>query len=227
MVKLRPLTPLQQQTIAEAAYTVLGEHILNGGYRPGERLKVKEIAQELQISATPVRSALAILAREGLVHINPRSGTHVTPLDLRDLDDVLTVRKALELLAAETALTRATASDLVELDHLVERVRRSRSVTEHYHFNARFHSALVELSGNRTLIEMYRQLHAHLRVALIHARSDTWRNRVQLEAEEHMAIVSALKQRDTNAALDAVNRHCSRTASALVAELKQLESTED
>ncbi len=218
------LAPLPQKTIADATYTVLSERIINGSYKPGERLQVKDIARQLDISATPVKSALAILAREGLVQINPRSGTRVTPIDMRELADVMTVRKALEMLAAETVIERATATDLLELDQLVEKVRRSHNVLEHYQLNARFHLRLVELSGNRALIDMYGQLHAHLRVAFAHARSGTWRERIELEAQEHGAIVSALQLRDAAAMRAAIDRHCSRTAGALVAEIRSLDS---
>jgi GntR family transcriptional regulator, rspAB operon transcriptional repressor len=213
------------QRITDAVYAVLSERIIDGIYTPGQKLLVKDIAKQLQVSATPVKSALAILAREGLVQINPRSGTNVTPIDMRELADVLTVRQALEVLAAERAITNATANDLLALSELVERVQKATTVTEHYQFNATFHSKLIALSGNRTLLDMYGQLHAHLRVAFVHARSETWRERIELEAREHAAIVAALQARDVAAARAAVEAHCTRTAHALVGEIRELRET--
>jgi GntR family transcriptional regulator, rspAB operon transcriptional repressor len=221
--KQSALSPLPNQTIADAAYAVLSERILNGSFKPGQRLMVKAIASQLHISPTPLKSALSILEREGLVTINPRSGTYVTPIDMHDLADVLLVRRALEMLAAESAIERATATDLIDLEQLVDKVWRSRNIVEHYQLNAQFHQRLVELSGNRTLVGMYRQLHAHLRVAFVHARSETWRDRIDLEEHEHRAITNAMKQRDRDAVQLAVDRHCSRTAAALVSEIRNME----
>jgi GntR family transcriptional regulator, rspAB operon transcriptional repressor len=210
------------QRITDAVYATLSERIINGEYRPGEKLLVKEIAKQLQVSATPVKSALAILARDGLVQINPRSGTNVTPIDMRELADVLTVRQALEMLAVEHAIGRALPEDIVVLRGLVEQVHRTPSVTEHYQLNSAFHEHLITLSGNGVLLTMYRQLHAHLRVAYVHARSATWRDRIDLELSEHAAIVDALERRDVGAARAAVEAHCSRTARALVNEVAEL-----
>ena len=60
----------------------------------------------------------------------------------------------------------------IELGRLADDVCESRNVFEHYHRNERFHGQLVNLSGNRMLIEQYRQLRANLRVAFVHARSE-------------------------------------------------------
>jgi DNA-binding GntR family transcriptional regulator len=213
---------LPVQRITDAVYSTLSERIINGVYRPGEKLMVKDIAKELHVSATPVKSALAILEREGLVQINPRSGTNVMPIDTRELSDVLTVRQGLEMLAAELAIPNTQPDDITALRALVEQVHQARTLTEHFRLNAAFHERLIALSSNRVLIAMYRQLHAHLRVAYVHARSATWRDRIEIELSEHSAIVDALAQRDMAAARGAVEAHCTRTARALVNEVAEL-----
>jgi DNA-binding GntR family transcriptional regulator len=222
MARQNGFTPLHQKTITDTVYGMLSERIISGAFRPGERLQVNDIAKQLKVSATPVKSALALLASEGLVKINPRSGTFVTPINERALEDVLAIRKAFELLAAETAVQNAAAQDIEELSRLVSEIANAKDVIDHYHKNARFHLRLVELSGNRMLFDMYRQMHAHIQVAFVHARSETWKDRAKLEQSEHAAIVKALKSRKLDAMRQAVAKHLNRTYTQLLKEVHAL-----
>src|SRR6185295_5329524 len=100
------LPVLTRRRATDEVYDVLRASILDHRFRPGERLFVDQIAAHLGVSLTPVRHALQQLATEGLVEIRPRSGTYVASLTDADISETFEIRRALEYLAAESAVSR-------------------------------------------------------------------------------------------------------------------------
>jgi DNA-binding GntR family transcriptional regulator len=93
-------------------HTVLQQRILDGILRPGERIDLDAIAQELAVSRTPVRTALRQLESEGLVTIYPHRAVMVSELSADDLEQMYAVRIHLESFAAELAVPKLTVDDL-------------------------------------------------------------------------------------------------------------------
>jgi DNA-binding GntR family transcriptional regulator len=83
---------------------------------------------------------------------------------------------------------------------------------------------LIELSGNRRLLETYDQLNAHLQIARIHQSTDDWPQRKEQERGEHEEIYEALKARDPRRLSAALARHIERAKQALIADLETLPS---
>src|SRR3954447_23302083 len=96
------IVALNTERLTDTVYGILHDRILSGAFRPGDKLNVDQLAQQLNISQTPIKGALALLAAEGLVQIQPRRGTFVTELAENEIADVSAIRVALETLAAET-----------------------------------------------------------------------------------------------------------------------------
>jgi DNA-binding GntR family transcriptional regulator len=96
---------------------------------------------------------------------------------------------------------------------------------EHDRRNSEFHQTIITASGNRRLQELYAALHAHIKIARIHAAESGWAARQRQETVEHEAILAALEARDGARAAEAVRRHIERAKEALVAALRaRLES---
>ena len=225
------LRAIKTERVTDTVYQVLREGIVNRVFAPGSKLNVDEIAKRLQVSRTPVHEALTVLANDGLVDIQPRKGTFVAEFTREDYAETLDIRRGLELLACETACTRATAVDIAALETLMHDMERS--VTEapdpdtaaHAHDakNLEFHQRLVELSGNRRLIAMYADLRAHLRIARAHLNATTWLSRVPIETAEHATIIEALKARDVAAMQRALDAHLHRSSASLIADVTAFE----
>jgi DNA-binding GntR family transcriptional regulator len=98
-----------------SAYEQIRRGIVEGRYRPGERLVEQRIAEELDLSRTPVREAFRMLQSEGLVEVQPNRGVSVRGLTVDAIGDLYELRARLEAMAAEGAATRATADDLAQL----------------------------------------------------------------------------------------------------------------
>jgi DNA-binding GntR family transcriptional regulator len=214
------LPALQAERLTDTVYGLLRERILGGVFAPGERLNVDALAQQLNISQTPLKGALALLVADGLVEVQPRRGTFIAQVSPRQISEMLSIRRALELLAAETILTHITADDLAYLRHLADKIENAADVDAHFRDNYELHKRFVELSGNSKLAEFYMQLNGHIHMALIHSSNDSWRTRAGAEAAEHRAIVDALDAHDLVALQSAIIAHLTRASASLMADLE-------
>jgi DNA-binding GntR family transcriptional regulator len=126
----------------------LREAILTGSLPPGSRLRAEPLAEQMQTSRTPVREALILLAREGLVDIEPRRGAVVRSFDATDLLDLYDVRALIEPHAARRAATRIDDASLDRLHELCDLAdargaEDDAAVEDQLLFNEEFHRIIV------------------------------------------------------------------------------------
>jgi DNA-binding GntR family transcriptional regulator len=143
-------------TNAVRARDELREAILAGSLPPGSRLRAESLAERLQTSRTPVREALHLLAREGLVDIEPRRGAVVRQFDAADLADLYDVRALIEPYAARRAATRIGAPDVARLADLCDRADArgaadDEAVEDQVALNEEFHRIIVAAAGSPRL----------------------------------------------------------------------------
>lgn len=105
-------------SMADRAYEMLKRDILRCRLRPGTAIVDTYLAAEYGMSRTPIREAMNLLRREGLVVVIPRRGTLVKPIDFGELQDTYRMRELLEPEAAVLASRRASSEDLAELEEL-------------------------------------------------------------------------------------------------------------
>lgn len=149
---------------AEAAtHTVLSklrELIVTGKIAPDTRLRAEALAEQLEVSRTPVRSALALLSAEGLVSYSVNRGYTVRPVTIRDIFDSLDVRAALESLACQQSVERGWSE--ADLEKLAGLVQQSRTIVdrgewsedierEWYELNRLFHRSIHHAARNAVL----------------------------------------------------------------------------
>lgn len=220
---MKPLGPLSRRRASDAVYEALRDAILSRVFEPGQRLHVHDLAQRLDVSLTPVKEALGRLAAEELVEIRPRSGTYVTAMSPDTVEETFQIRTALECLAAEAAVVRASDSEIERLRLLFESMGETapREQAVHEQRNSEFHRWIVRCSQNRKLISMYESLNAHIQIARIHHAEADWRQRLSVEHREHAAIVAAFEARDAQAAVTALRQHLTRAADSLVRDLRR------
>ena len=186
----------------------LRELIVRGELPPGARLNERLICERFGISRTPLREALKRLASQGLVELLPNRGAIVAPLDVAKIRDMLEVMGVLEAQAAEQACRNATDEDLSALRARHEemlRCFRRRDLAAYFAANQRIHLQLVELSGNRTLAEIYATLNAN--VQRVRYQANLSRARWQAAMAEHEQLMQALERRDARKARAIVRDH--------------------
>lgn len=128
--------------------------IVEGSYRPGERLDPTQLEQEFGCSRTPIREALQTLERSGLVSIRPKQGTYVTELGLDELADRFEVMAELEGMAARLCAQRIDRDQVQQLHHALQQCRLFEEKDDsdgYYYANAWFHGVIYDACGNEYL----------------------------------------------------------------------------
>lgn len=188
---------LWSESLHERATARLRDMIVQGRLHPGDPILEKELCDEFQISRTPLREALKVLAGEGLIELLPRRGAIVAPVVIEDLRQKLEVVRLLEDHAAKLACERATDAQIAQLaslhEKLVDSFERRRNA-EAIDINDQFHLAIVKASGNQSLVEVFTPLWQHLRRSrhLVINKPEVSRNWVQA----HERLMRAIRKRD-------------------------------
>lgn len=199
-------------SMVDHAYKTIRARILDNVWPPGHRALEQELALALGMSRTPVREALVRLAQEGLVEVKPRHGMHVLPVSADDMRDIYQVLTALESLACELAVQRqpgaAELAPLVEASRDMTRALKADDLDAWARADERYHRRLVELSGNRALIEAVQHCwdRAH------RARMVTLRMRPKPSAStrDHLEVVDKIRAGDAAGAAAAHRMHRER-----------------
>ena len=217
--------PLERRRISDHVYEAVLHAILEHRFKPGERLSIPELSQSLDVSQMPVRQAIDRLSEEGFVDIRPRSGTFVAQADERDVAETFDLRRALDGLAAESAVLHVSDQDITELGEYIRQMDNfaalgSDGMAAHDRLNWEFHLLIVRLSDNEKLYEMYKQLNAHLQIASVHVSSRDWAARVPRAQAEHREIVDALENRSADALADVLARHVERGKASLLSDIR-------
>jgi DNA-binding GntR family transcriptional regulator len=172
------------------------------------RLDERRLSQELGVSRTPVREALTLLEREGYVRTLPRRGVIVMRKSKREIVRMIEVWAALESLAARLATLHASDDEIASLRRMFDDFS-DRSVEGHLdeysEANIHFHQAIIRLSGNPLLADMTRDLFIHMRA--IRQATIGQADRAKRSIVDHMNIIEALEQRDTERAAALVLKH--------------------
>jgi DNA-binding GntR family transcriptional regulator len=212
------------ETLAETLRRTLLEMILFGYFERGLRLYPERLAERFGVSLTPVREALMRLAAEGYIETIPRRGFHVRTPTAKQVVDLWQVRLGLELTAGELLIERLRAgeggiTDLEAIDARLQSAAGALTHKRHVELNAEFHHRLIELAGNELLVALYRGIQMQLLGAWIQRGLNSWRARLPSEAEEHRAILAALRARDPEAYARATRAHIARSLQGALADL--------
>ncbi|AHK46686.1 MULTISPECIES: GntR family transcriptional regulator [Ensifer] len=214
-----------QSRLLDEVAQALRERIYAGVYAPGATLRQERIAAEFGISRTPLREALRVLERDGLVVNKPGSGVRVATADLPKLLDAYAVREAMDGVAARNAAERATAS---EIKALAKQIDQQQKVVERWdpgaytQSNVVFHEAIVSASRNASLASLGPLLRMTSQVfAPAFSLSS---ERASTAVAEHRLIVEAIAARDPDQAEKLARAHIHATAMRLKTLLPQGET---
>ncbi|MFB6286136.1 MAG: GntR family transcriptional regulator [Candidatus Bipolaricaulia bacterium] len=212
---------VQRMTLADQAYHALRSSILNRRIEPGERLIVRELSETLELSPTPVKSALSSLAREGLVIHTPHQGFAVPELNRRDVGEIYQLREVVDGLAARLAAQADHPSVADDLGELLEAQRAcAEDDLERYgDLDLAFHRKIWEASGNRRLLDMAANIQHQLR--LLFSTSVMAPGRLSASIDEHAAIIDAIRAGSPDEAEAQMRAHTNRAGEALQSYLRR------
>jgi DNA-binding GntR family transcriptional regulator len=201
----------------------LREGILAGRFARGARLKQAEIAQQLDISITPVREAFRMLEAEGYIHNITHRGVVVAPFDVSATREIIELRVVLEsrlVLAAMRSMSRENHLKLAELERDFEQAITKGDRPAVRAMNYRFHSYLYSLAQQPQTVHFMQVLWAKYPFDLINMIG----GRVGRAAQEHGDILKAIAAGNEPAALTAVREHIEAGWRELQKDLEQTSS---
>jgi DNA-binding GntR family transcriptional regulator len=198
-------------TFADRAYRALRDVIvsLDVYQSQGEvRLDERRLAQDLGISRTPVREAMAQLEREGFVRSIPRRGVYVVRKTKREVIEMITAWAALESMAARLITRHASDQGIASLRAMFTTFADGQidaKLDEYSEVNIRFHQAIIKMSDNKVLIDLAENLFTHMR--MIRRKAIGEDDRANRSIRDHVNIIEALERRETERAEALVREH--------------------
>jgi DNA-binding GntR family transcriptional regulator len=198
-------------TFADRAYRALRDVIvsLDVYQSQGEvRLDERRLAQDLGISRTPVREAMAQLEREGFVRSIPRRGVYVVRKTKREVIEMITAWAALESMAARLITRHASDQQIASLRAMFTTFADGQidaKLDEYSEVNIRFHQAIIKMSDNKVLIDLAENLFTHMR--MIRRKAIGEDDRANRSIRDHANIIEALERRETERAEALVREH--------------------
>lgn len=205
------MKPGMPSTKTDYVYKLLKAEIVSGRLPPGQRLRLTELAGDYAISEMPIREALRMLQRDGLVAIESHRGATVAALSHQDLLDIIATRTHLEILAVAEAVPFHTPRTIAGLrDHLA-RMAEAAGGARFSERNRAFHLALYEPCRNGFLKAEIDQLWDRVWRRWSHSLFELRPERRQGASQEHEAIVAAIESGSREAVEAAVRRHREET----------------
>jgi DNA-binding GntR family transcriptional regulator len=208
--------PLRGTSLHDGVAARLRSMVFERQLAPGELVDEKALAAAWEISRTPLREALKVLASEGLVELVAQRGSRVIELTEDDAEELFPVMALLEGRCAHEAATKASDAEIAELQRLHEDLERhaaAHDVDGYYRANHVFHSRVQALAANRWLDRATGDLRKFMR--LMRGRQLNLPGRIERSINEHRVLIDAFVQRDAERAERAMHDH-------LMAQLKAL-----
>lgn len=204
------LSPTNTVQLSDAVVDRLREAILRGAFAPGDRLPEEQLAEALGVSRGPVRQALALLEREGMVIRRRNRGAIVARLSREDLNEVYSLRVVLEPVACEWAAANADERDVERLRTIVDgyaRLTSDLTVQRAAEADLSFHDAIYDAARHRRLLRMWADLRPQVFVFMLgrtYVHTPEWRT---LMIENHRSILDAVVDRDGARARELAKTH--------------------
>jgi DNA-binding GntR family transcriptional regulator len=201
----------------DEAYDSLKKSIVDGIFRPGERLRALRLANDLKISRTPVKEALARLEQEGLVRREQGAGYIVRGLSVSEILNLYRVREVLEVEVAREAVPKMTAAALKAMREALDyadTLLASESYADFLRANRKFHDLITAQTGNSVLQEVLANLGGRfwsIGTIVVSRHSQ----RVHDIRRENRAILDALATGDIKVVEEAVRAHVRGAANAV------------
>ena len=196
-----------RRRLADKVYRQLLDAIISREIGPDDQLIQQKLAEEMQISRTPVREALFRLEQEGVLRSSPRGGFVLYHMKEPEIRELYQARAAIEGQAARILAARQDRKTLEKLRKTILREEnlREKTVRAYFEANRNIHSKFVELTGNRFLSEMFNMIWG--KAMAFHLFSAIPEEDLEKSLRDHMTLVDVIATGDRTEALEIHTAH--------------------
>jgi DNA-binding GntR family transcriptional regulator len=211
----------KHENLDQKVYSILKDMIIERKLLPGNKIPQEKLAQDLGISRTPLISALKFLEQEKLVESIPRRGFFVRLFSKEEMVYIFELREVLEGLAARRAAASITDSQILKLDSFFQHFANQKNISDYKNYareDRRFHNFVIDVGAKEFLKSIlqatniisfsYQVLHSE---GLVRPPNET--------VKEHLAVIEAIKARDSEAAEDLMRQHFKKSLTYLKREI--------
>ncbi len=202
----------------------LREAILKGKLAPGETINQVTLSKEFKVSRGPLREALNLLEKEGLVTNIPYHGTFVADFNDRIIEDTYGLRRVLEQFAVEMAMKRGTTTDLGELRSIYENMATAvdNNDMETFHgLDLAFHRQIYVIADHELLLHMWASLEANIARSIFYGNYQHQDDSPQMMLNSHCIILETIESGDIGAAKREVDYQLKAAGEKLVAKWRR------
>jgi DNA-binding GntR family transcriptional regulator len=204
------LTPPRKRSLADDIVDRLRSAILNGTFKPGQPLREEQLAASLDVSRGPIREALVQLEREGLVMTRRHRGAIVARLSRADVEEVYSLRLAIESLAMRQAVRHATDEDFAAMEGVLDTFRAAFASGPNEQviadLDVRFHDLIYQAAHHQRLYDCWANLRAQIYIFLLSRNVVNPDFRV-VTVRSHQELLDILRARDEVRAVQMIEEH--------------------
>lgn len=201
----------------EVAYQFIKQKIMDGIYRPSQKLTESELSEVIKVSRNTVKKALLKLEQENLVTLEENKGATIKSFTLDEIINYLEIREVLEGLIAKTAALNISDAELIQLNDTLEKMNdflKQNKLDEYSKCNHQFHNIIYDASKNVQAVDMVKKIKTQLQRLQI--KTVLVPGRLQDSIKEHQKILNGLQARDGKWAEDAIKLHVSKVRQTIV-----------
>jgi DNA-binding GntR family transcriptional regulator len=197
--------------------------VLSGSFSPGAPLSEVFLAQEFEVSRTPIRETLKQLQHEGLVEIRPKVGTFIREPTRREIVELFQLKESLEGLAAGLLARRGSVAELDVLEHNIEESDRAtvdQDATRYAELVHEFHRTIITGAENSKLVEHYDRLMNQLAYHRLVLRTAEHPGRIRASTAEHRVVLNMIRDKDHFGAEAAMRNHVHASAREVLTDAR-------
>jgi DNA-binding GntR family transcriptional regulator len=213
---MKERTKLATVSRATIVYEIVKKKIITGELVPNTPLTEESLAEQFQVSRTPIREVIRKLEQDGLVEIISRKGTYVKGLTINDIQELFTIRESLEGISARDACELISDQNITYLKNLLEKsdeelqkgnIEGALQVDE-------LHEIILKISGNKRILTIISNLNSFIQ--RIHYLAVSIPGRLEISNKEHWEIFYAIKKRDSEMAEKKMREHIRSTRESVI-----------
>lgn len=189
---------MRKETVEQKVYHLIKNAILNRQIAPGNQLFENAIAEKVNASRTPIRSAIMKLKSEGLVNVIPNKGAFIVQPTIEEMIQAFEMRKALEEMAIQKGFSNLGGDDVEQLKQLLNEMKSAyieRKIVPYQEKNNAFHLVLAKASGNSYLIEFMKKVLSQITIYMVlYDVFNEDSNNEELDILEHEQIIEYIEK---------------------------------